>query len=162
MKATLVIVVSEVASQSRVQDRHRLMPVEVDFLVLHRSPQPFHEHVVEPAAFADFEGKSPTEVEIAVVASGSVQVRWDHDGIPSQKVYDSPEIKAASWPGVPAMTRAAGDLVRTLADASDSATDTAVRYALNHIQIRGGTGEVVANDGHHGKRPCDKRLWHSQ
>src|SRR5207249_8807584 len=44
---TPLVVIGEVPPQPLLQLRHRLVPPQVDVLVLDRPPQPLHEHVVQ-------------------------------------------------------------------------------------------------------------------
>ena len=49
---TVVVVENEVVMQADIELWHRLVAFEVNVFILHRSPQPFHEDVVQGSALA--------------------------------------------------------------------------------------------------------------
>jgi hypothetical protein len=99
-------------------------------------------------ALADFEGRKKDVVTLERTASG-VQVSWQDGVVPQVRAYPAPENKdvvavrdqprqtATNEPG----------FLKALADAVLSTSHDAVRYALDHIQLRGSTGDMVATDG---------------
>ena len=47
-----LVVTCEVSLQASLGIAHRVIGMQIDFLVFHAPPEPFHKHVVTPSAFA--------------------------------------------------------------------------------------------------------------
>lgn len=125
---------------------------------LHRSEilAEYHQSGEQPAdtivlpldTFADFEGRN--DGLVAVEVSGAVtQARWDDSGIPQVKEYEAEgKTKLANFPSKSdSLTANDPALLKALADASETAAKDQIRYAVNHIQLRGSDGSLVATDG---------------
>jgi hypothetical protein len=101
------------------------------------------------AALANFEGRTDALVELETARPGVTLARWQDSGVPQVKGYDSQELDSlAKFPGLPEpVTSIEPGFVKALDDASHSAS-SAIRYATDHIQLRGSPGQVIATDGH--------------
>ena len=70
-----LVVSSEVSLQTRFGIAHAVVGVQIDFLIFDALPQPLHEHVIPPAAFAvhadldavDFQQSREIEAELAAL-----------------------------------------------------------------------------------------------
>lgn len=106
------------------------------------------EIVLSLNALADFEGKTQVPVVLDAVEPGSVQARWEDSGVPqvmSYPVEDPAQLLA--HPSFPEkMASVETGFMEALAEATRSADREAIRYAVNHIQLKG-TGAIVATDG---------------
>jgi hypothetical protein len=99
-------------------------------------------------ALERFEGKDDSPVMLES-ASDKVVARWTDGGVPQEAEVDAvnPE-SLLEFPGRPdAWASNSGNLLRALCDASESADQSGVRYALHMVQLRGKTGAVVGTDG---------------
>jgi hypothetical protein len=99
-------------------------------------------------ALADFEGRTDAVVTLERHGS-SILARWDDGSLPREMEYEGKD--AAALPAFPDLP---GNLVsnepgflKALADASQCTAREAIRYAVNQIQLRGKSGQVVATDG---------------
>jgi hypothetical protein len=75
--------------------------------------------------------------------------KWEDGGIPQAKEYDSeaPD-KLPPFPeSLESMAAVEAGLLKALDDAFRSAAPMATRYAVDHIQLRGSSGQIVATDG---------------
>jgi hypothetical protein len=99
-------------------------------------------------ALADFEGRKKDLVTLERTA-GDVQASWQDGVVPQVRAYPAPEIReVVAVPDQPRQTATnEPGFLKALADAVLSTAQDAVRYALDHIQLRGSTGEMVATDG---------------
>jgi hypothetical protein len=99
-------------------------------------------------ALAEFEGRGDAIVTLEHHGS-SIRARWDDAGVPRETEYECQDV--ANLPAFPAAAEKLSSnepgLLKALADASQCAARDFIRYALNHLQLRGKTGEVVATDG---------------
>ncbi|MCH7725294.1 MAG: hypothetical protein IH991_02255 [Planctomycetes bacterium] len=93
-------------------------------------------------------GAKQDEVKLETTSDGQVIAGWN-DGIPQVVQYDKQaQHDGAKFPGVPKqMAENAGSLLSALHDAMETADADAVRYSLNHIQLDGSQGRIVATDG---------------
>jgi len=100
-------------------------------------------------ALADFEGRDGSPVVLEAVGPGRTVARWEDRGIPRSKEYTAPDPAGLPpFPGQPASFEACpGGLLDALAEASATTDEGSTRYALDCIQLKGATGEVVATDG---------------
>ena len=102
--------------------------------------------LVPAAALADCEGRDDRLVTFRAGRSGRIAVDWTEAGQPRNREYPTP---ASGLPFPKPPTRFAptsGELLHAL-DAAGRVTakDSASRYVLNGIQLRG-SGEIVATD----------------
>ena len=99
-------------------------------------------------ALADFEGRGDAIVTLEHHGSG-IRAHWDDGGVPREMDYESHDV--ASLPAFPVipdkLSSNESAFLKALADASQSAGRDFIRYAINHLQLRGKTGEVIATDG---------------
>ena len=110
-----------------------------------------HEALALPLdALADFEGKDGSPVVLEAAAPDRTVVRWEDRGVSQAREYTvHPLDSLAAFPEPPASwSEAPAALLDALAEATATACDDTTRYALNCLQLRGATGEVVATDGH--------------
>jgi hypothetical protein len=98
-------------------------------------------------ALADFEGRSDAVVTLEQLGS-SILARWDDRGVPREMEYDwQHPSDLQTFPDVPESTTTnEPGFLKALADATQSAAQVAIRYAVNHLQLRGKAGEIVATD----------------
>jgi hypothetical protein len=109
------------------------------------------EAVILPLdALGDFEGKCETPVALEQAQDKTVRVRWNEGVVPQEKEYGVPTSNPLDkYPDLPGkMTVNDPTLLRALADAKDSAAREEAKYATRNIQLRGGSGTLVATDGH--------------
>ena len=120
------------------------------------APAEFHEPGQWPIetlaiplqALADFEGRSDAIVTLEQQGS-SILARWDDSGVPREMEYDAQRpADLPTFPDVPQSTISnEPGFLKALADATQSAAQAAIRYAVNNLQLRGKSGEIVATDG---------------
>lgn len=121
-------------------------------IVEHREPGQFPaEQLVTPfELLSACEGSQPDAVTLEQKADGKVQAAWNDRGVPQVVEYDVHEsqreitqpVEPATWKQVSA------ELLHALHEAKDTTADQSVRYALDYIQLRGETGEIIATDTH--------------
>ncbi len=108
------------------------------------------EQLSAPLEFLEAcEGSKPEPVMLEARGKGQVAVNWSDRGIPQLLVYDADrDAKKLAFPELPESfaTNEPG-LWQALRDAAAAADHDTVRYALDHIQLRGATGQIVATDG---------------
>jgi len=100
-------------------------------------------------ALADVEGKDDTPIVLEAAAPGRTVARWDDRGIPQTKEYAAPEFSGLPpFPGSPtSFETSTPELLDALAEASATTDEGSTRYALDCLQLKGDTGEVIATDG---------------
>jgi hypothetical protein len=101
-------------------------------------------------ALADFEGRAESPVTLVAETPDRTVVRWGDHGIPLSREFDVPAFdQEGNFPDCPrSWTDLPEGLLDALAEASRTTADDSTRYALNCIQLRGATREIVATDGH--------------
>jgi hypothetical protein len=103
---------------------------------------PFH-------ALLDFEGKKDEPVQLEAQADGRVTAQWTDRGVPQLIQYEV--IEPADASGFPSLPETLIDNSATILDALHAASEStdldSVRFALGHIQFRGGSGTLAATDG---------------
>jgi hypothetical protein len=107
-----------------------------------------NEIAIPSEAFADFEGRKDDTVQLERSARG-VTASWQDGVVPKTRSYAV--VQAKQLPVMPAMPtrmeQQAEELLRALRDASATAANDAVRYAVNNIQLRGKQGKIIGTDG---------------
>lgn len=100
-------------------------------------------------ALADFEGRADTPVRLQSGLEGATVVSWQDGAVPRSKEYTAVDpAELGAFPGEPEQTSANGpQLWKALGEASACASDEAVRFATDKLQLRGAAGEVIATDG---------------
>jgi hypothetical protein len=101
-------------------------------------------------ALADFEGRDASEVVLEAAAPDRTVVRWDDRGIPQLREHHVPAQDSGdampqlpgSWVDFPI------DLLDAVVEAGKTGADSGTRYALNCIQLKGTTQQIIATDGH--------------
>jgi hypothetical protein len=133
-------------TQLRAQYRYGALAIEH---VEPGIPRPDVTIAVPLDALADFEGRDDSPVALEAGASDRVVVRWTDHGVPQTREYAVPALDTLKpFPDSPAdWTTLPSDFISTLAEAWETASEDSTRYALNCLQLRGGTGEVAATDG---------------
>ena len=129
--------------------RHRQAHLAVECL-LEGSYRPEEAIAVPLEALADFEGRDDSPVVLEAVAPGRTVARWDDRGIPQGREYAVPaaRLPAGRSPSRRPTSRSARPGCWTPWPRPPATTEEgSTRYALDCIQLRGGTGEVVATDG---------------
>ena len=102
--------------------------------------------LVPAAALADCESRDDQPIAFRAGRSGRIAVDWTEAGQPRNREYPTPA-SALPFPKPPIrFAPTSGELLQAL-DAAGRATaqDSASRYVLNGIQLRG-SGEIVATD----------------
>ncbi|APW63215.1 hypothetical protein [Paludisphaera borealis] len=109
-----------------------------------------HESIALPLdALAEFEGRDDSPVTLETLAPDRTCVRWTDRGVPQSRAYAVQSLDAiepspeppTSWATIPA------EILKTLAEASETASEDSARYALGCIRLGGETGAVAATDG---------------
>ncbi|CAN5909094.1 hypothetical protein BH23PLA1_BH23PLA1_42600 [soil metagenome] len=100
-------------------------------------------------ALADFEGKDGATVVLETSAPGRTVARWSDRGIPQIREYAVPALDSLpAFPGPPeGFQSVPAGLLDALAEASATTDSASTRYALDCLQLRGETGEIIATDG---------------
>jgi hypothetical protein len=98
--------------------------------------------------FVDCEAKSDALVMIRLEESGRVVAAWDDRGVPQTRDYDVPKT-IPELPPVPSEWASNGpDLLVALCEANATADNSATRYSLDCLQLKGSTGTISATDSH--------------
>lgn len=100
-------------------------------------------------AFARFEGRSDSPVTLERTDQGTIVAQWQDGIVPQVAEYEAgdPE-KVTQFPDLPEETLPnEPGFWKALSDATQSAARQGQRCALDHLQLRGRTGSVVATDG---------------
>ena len=101
-----------------------------------------------PFAFlAQTEGHRNDAVLIDPTSDG-VQVQWVVDNVPQTRTFPIDDVPEPVEPPQVEFTENPSQLLVALAEASRTCDPDSRRYALNCLQLRGETGEVVATDSH--------------
>jgi len=133
---------------SGLRVRHRQAHLAVECL-LEGADRPEGAVAVPLDALADFEGRDDSPVVLEAATPGRTTVRWDDRDIPQSREYTVPEI--GSLPAFPEPPATFKDcpygLLDALVEAAATTEEGSTRYALNCIQMKGTTSEVVATDG---------------
>jgi len=100
-------------------------------------------------ALDDFEGRKEDVITLENVGPGIVQARWDDGGVPQVRDYTAPVKEDLSlFPEEPKKLFPVDTaILKALDDAAQTAAKEGVRFALQKLQLRGGTGEIVSTDG---------------
>ncbi len=98
----------------------------------------------------DIEGRDDSPVVFEAAGPDTTIIRWQDHGIPQLRECPvTPFGNIAPFPETPtAWTQAPADLLPAFAEASETCTDDATRYALNCVQLRGTFHKIIATDGH--------------
>ncbi|MCH8150194.1 MAG: hypothetical protein IH987_19820, partial [Planctomycetes bacterium] len=96
----------------------------------------------------DCKGPKQDEVQLETTGGGQVIAGWN-DGVPRVVQHDPPPHRDdGEFPVIPEqMTENPGSLLTAMHHAMEIADPDAVRYSLNHIQLDGAKGRLVATDG---------------
>ena len=131
----------------RAQYRYDSLAVEY---VEPGSYQPLDSIPVPLDVLADIEGRDESPVVIEAADPDRTVIRWQDHGIPqTRELSVTPVGNIAPFPETPtSWSQAPGELLTTLADASEICTDETTRYALNCMQLRGTVHKIIATDGH--------------
>jgi hypothetical protein len=158
-----MLVLRAEGTKLRAQYRHEALAVE------HVEVGEFgpHETLALPLdALADFAAAKESTVALEAATSLSTVACWDDHGIPQTRTYTVPDV--ATLPALPHppdyFVAAPPGLLAALKEAVATTDETAVRYAIDCVQLRGKSGQMVATDGrqllvHRGFRfPWDEDL----
>jgi len=109
---------------------------------------PAEEIAVPAEALAEFEARKDMPLRMESNPSGVVAT-WLEKAVPQIRQYAA--VKSGQMPQMPAfptrMDRQPVELLSALRDASETAGTDVTRYAVNCVQLRGKTGQVVSTDG---------------
>jgi hypothetical protein len=100
-------------------------------------------------ALKDIESRRDDLVQLEATDGGQVRAQWSDDGIPQTRMYAVAKgTESAPLPPMPAQFVVIGPgFLKALDDARQTVAKEAIRYALNRIQLRGETGDIIATDG---------------
>jgi hypothetical protein len=142
-----LILHADPAAGLRVRHHHAHLAVEC---LLPGTDRPAEAIALPLEALADFEGRAETSVVLETAAPGRTVARWEDRGIPQAREYAVPApLGLPPFPEAPAaFAPCAEGLLDALVAAGETGSDDSTRYALNCIQLRPGTFQVVATDGH--------------
>jgi len=128
--------------------RHHQAAVAIEH-VLPGTNRPEEAIALPLDALADFEGKDDTPIVLEAAAPGRTVARWDDRGIPQSREYPVPDLAGLPpFPAPPSATEPSpADLLDALSEAAQTTDEGSTRYALDCLQLKGGSGEVVATDG---------------
>jgi hypothetical protein len=133
------------------RDGLRVCAHHPEVAVAYHLPEPRPPDVIAlpGAALDDFEGGKDTAVTLENVGPGSVQARWDDAGVPQAREYAAPDVETLPpFPEEPGRKFPVDTaLLKALDDAAHTAAREGVRFAVQKLQLRGGTGDVIATDG---------------
>ena len=111
------------------------------------SPGPNEKLVIPMDAFAAIEGTESDPVELSAGPKLQGIAKWTERGVTQTKSF---EVIAAgkqhTIPDRPDLAPIARELLRALHECGRTAARDAGRFVLNHIQLRGKTGQVVGTD----------------
>ena len=132
--------------QLRAQYRYDALAVES---VTAFSFHPKESIALSLDALADVEGSDDSPVMVESAAMGLTLVRWTDHGVPQTREYAVPALDTLdAFPQLPATWMpAAPGLITALAEACETATEDSHRYALDCLNLQGGTGQIAATDG---------------
>ena len=99
---------------------------------------------------AKFEGKGQDVVSLEANSTGMIVAQWLDGKVPQVMEYDPGDLsKLPAFPAMPErMVVNSPGLLTALDQAAQTAASDVVRFAVQRIQLRGKSGEVVATDGH--------------
>ena len=88
-------------------------------------------------------------VRLERVRADAVLARWESAGVPQAREYAAPDPKRVPpFPEEPRrLSPIDAGVLKALDDAAQTAARDGVRFALQKLQLRGGTGDIVATDG---------------
>ena len=130
-----------------IRVRTRFGAVAVEYHAAGELPE---EQMWLPFEFlSDVEARKDDPVQLEVQGDGHVVAGWRDGNVPQMVQYDL--VKSSDtddFPGVPEkLTENPPRLLTALHDAMLTADPAPIRFATDHIQIRGKSGAVVATDG---------------
>ncbi len=97
-------------------------------------------------ALTHFEGADSSPVTLRRIDATEAEAHWQHRGIPQTRKYTS-DAEIEAFPNMPQNFAAnAPSLLEALDDAMQTAAIHASKYAIDHVQLKGGTGEIVGTD----------------
>jgi hypothetical protein len=114
---------------------------------IYRQPGSFAEEqmTIPFAVFNDTAGSDDSVVEIVALVNQKLRVAWSSGPMPQIREYEiSTSVESLLLPEV--WTPMDLRLREALAEAMKTASPEATRYAVNYIQLRGRTGEVIGTD----------------
>ncbi|QVL30259.1 hypothetical protein KIH39_15505 [Telmatocola sphagniphila] len=114
---------------------------------IYRLPGSFAEEqmTIPFAVFNDTAGSDDSIVEIVALVHQKLRVAWSSGSMPQVREYEIPSsVESLLLPEV--WTPMDLRLRDALAEAMRSAAAEATRYAVNYVQLRGRTGEVIGTD----------------
>ena len=128
--------------------RLRLATPEAAAEYHHPGPGGWADLAVPLQLLADCEGTDGAPVTVRPLPGGRVEGRWEQAGVPHARDYDPGKAAPSPFPEWPEGATANGpELLAALDQAMRTADNSTGRYALSHVLLRGGKGEVVATDG---------------
>jgi len=99
----------------------------------------------------DCQGTKEQPVQIQRDGDGVIAF-WQDGAVPRNLLYDSPTFRIEEpWPTIAGeLAENRPELLQALADAAETAGSPGGRFTLDHIQLQGETGKIVATDARQG------------
>jgi hypothetical protein len=101
-------------------------------------------------ALEDFEGRKEQDlISLERTGADAVLARWEDGGVPQAREYAAPDPeRLAPFPEEPRrLSPIDAGVLKALDDAAQTAARDGVRFTVQKLQLRGGTGDIVATDG---------------
>jgi len=96
----------------------------------------------------DCQGKKDEPVNIERTGKGRVTAQWRDGSVPQTVRYDADPPRDAEFPSPPeTFAENPPGLLEALAAAADTCDADSVRFATDHVQLRGEAGSIAATDG---------------
>jgi hypothetical protein len=112
------------------------------------APSPPGEAILSWEALMACEGRVSNVVKFQTLPDRQVEASWEQAGQPCQRRFTAPPSPTAPFPTWPKQRRVNGpDLLPALWHAMETTSRVAAPQAMNHVQMRGNRGELVATDG---------------
>ena len=98
--------------------------------------------------FADCEAKAESLVTIRLDDTGRIAAAWDDRGVPQHRDYEVPKTAPEIPTGPSEWSTNDHNLLVALRDAKATAEESATRYSLDCLQLKGSSGTIAATDSH--------------
>ncbi len=112
------------------------------------APSSAEEAILSWEALTACEGRDNGAVTFQTLPDRQVEASWEREGQPCQCRFTAPTAPTAPFPAWPKQRRVnSSDLLLALRHAMEATSRAASPQAINHVQMRGNLGELVATDG---------------
>ena len=111
------------------------------------SAGPNESLVIPMDVFAAIEGTEPDPVELSVGPKLQGTAKWTDRGVPQTKSFEAIVAgKQHGIPDCPELSPLSGEFLTALHECGKTAARDVGRFVLDHLQIRGKAGQVIATD----------------